>query len=129
MQFYLTVCGEKNILPNLTNSRSRFFLAPGNRSRNRTRSKKNTRSQSRLKKKVRSRSRIYVYNTYTVQFFFLSSVFIFLSFLTIPLMTPRCMAACRTDPSSSLTVTAPSTNPPLHVPSTPITWESIFRGT
>ena len=62
--FTLLVCGEKNILPNLTNRKEPepVFLAPWSRSR----SKKNIRSQSRFgknqepepdEKKVRSRSR------------------------------------------------------------------------
>ena len=59
--FTLLVCGERNMLPNLTNSqepepigagadRSRVFLAPWSLSR----SKKNTRSRSRLGKKSRA---------------------------------------------------------------------------
>ena len=65
-RFPLLVCGEKNILANLTNSqepepvgagagRSRVFLAPWSRSRS---SLKKNRSRSRLGKKIRSRSRL-----------------------------------------------------------------------
>ena len=59
--FTLLVCGEKNILPNLTNKEPEpVFLAPWSRSRCRSRSKKNTKSRSRscLGKKIRSRSRL-----------------------------------------------------------------------